>query len=70
MTIETWIDSNAILFVISLITIGIWDLVWKLKAMWRAGQRESKVWFVCLMIFNTIGILPIIYLVLNKKDKK
>jgi len=24
-------------------------------------------WFICIAIFNTLGILPIIYIILSKK---
>ncbi len=44
----------------------LWDSVWKLIAMWKAGRNNEPVWFVCLAIFNTMGILPIIYILLNK----
>lgn len=49
--------------------LAIWDLAWKGMGMWRAAQRGHKAWFVVILIFNTLGILPIIYLALNKKDK-
>ena len=67
MGFETWLDNNVVLFVISIIAISTWELVWKLKSMWKAGQLNEKVWFVCLMIFNTMGILPIVYLIMNKE---
>ena len=44
--------------------VVVWDLVWRGMAMWRAGRRNEPVWFVCLLVFNTIGILPIIYLLI------
>jgi hypothetical protein len=27
-------------------------------------------WFICIAIFNTIGILPIIYILLHKKESE
>ena len=50
------------LMIAVLFAVMIWDLVWKLKAMWKAAKNNSAVWFVALMLFNTAGILPIIYL--------
>ncbi|MFA5210155.1 MAG: DUF5652 family protein, partial [Proteiniphilum sp.] len=32
-----------------------------------SARNNHLVWFICLAIFNTIGILPIVYLVLNKQ---
>jgi hypothetical protein len=44
----------------------VWELVWKGFALWKAARNNHIVWFVCIMIFNTVGILPIIYLLLNR----
>lgn len=40
----------------------IWSAIWKGIALWRAGRNKHLVWFICLFIFNTAGILPIIYI--------
>ena len=52
--------------------VSVWDLVWKLLSMWKAALKKSPVWFVVLMVFNTAGILPILYYYIfsNWKDKK
>lgn len=50
--------------------ISIWELVWKGIAMWYSAGEKQKVWFVCLLVFNTIGILPIIYLFMYKPWEK
>lgn len=48
----------------------VWELVWKLIAMWKAAHNNEKVWFICIALINTLGILPIIYILINKnKDK-
>lgn len=47
----------------------LWDLTWKRLALWRAGRKNEPVWFVFLLILNTLGILPIVYLIISK-DKK
>lgn len=49
--------------------IALWDLVWKGFALWRASRGNDKLWFVLLLIFNTVGILPIVYLFLISKVK-
>lgn len=48
----------------------IWDSVWKLIALWKSAQRKQLVWFICIAIFNTLGILPIVYLALNKSTQQ
>lgn len=45
-----------------LVVLGIWELIWKGLALWRSGQHRQKGWFICILVFNTVGILPIIYL--------
>ena len=40
----------------------VWEAAWKGVALWRAGKNAHLVWFICLFIFNTLGILPIIYI--------
>ena len=49
-------------FVLIFTLVGIWSLVWKGIALWKAGQSKSKVWFVILLVCNTLGILDIIYI--------
>jgi len=51
-----------------IIILSIWDCVWKLIAMWKAAKNNHLAWFICIFIFNTIGILPIIYILIQKKN--
>lgn len=53
-----------------IIILSIWDSVWKLIAMWKAARNNHLAWFICLFIFNTIGILPIIYILIYKNKPK
>jgi hypothetical protein len=50
-----------------IIILIIWELVWKLIAMWKAGRNNHLVWFICIALINTIGILPIVYILMNRK---
>ena len=50
--------------------IAIWDLVWRSIALWHSARHTQKKWFVCLVIFNTLGLLPIIYLLWFKPREK
>jgi hypothetical protein len=52
-----------------IILLAIWEMIWKGIALWHAGKKQQMTWFVFIFIFNTVGILPIIYLILNKKKK-
>ena len=57
--------------VVILAIISIWALVWKGLALWKSSQKKSVVWFIVLLIFNTVGILEILYIfVFSKLGKK
>ena len=42
--------------------IAVWSIVWKGFALWIAAKEDKKWWFIPLLIFNTAGILEIIYI--------
>lgn len=52
-------------WVIVLGLVVVWDLVWKGIALWKASNRSQVVWFVSLLVINSAGIVPIIYLLIN-----
>jgi len=41
--------------------VSLWSLVWKGLALWKASQKQHKVWFVLILVINTLGILEIVY---------
>jgi hypothetical protein len=51
-----------IAFWLILIPLGIWELIWKGIALWKCGRNNQLKWFIFILILNTLGILPIIYL--------
>lgn len=54
-----------------LIALLIREMIRKGIALWKAGTKKQMTWFICLFVFNTVGILPIIYLsFFQKKGKK
>jgi hypothetical protein len=53
-----------------IVLLGLWEAAWKGVALWRAGKNAHLAWFVCLFIFNTLGILPIIYIFAYSEKKK
>ena len=52
-----------------LVLIVIWTLFWKGYAVWTAAKNNHKGWFVAVLVFNTFGILEIIYLFCIAKKK-
>ena len=47
--------------IIGIVALAIWDAVWKGIGLWKAGKNGQLGWFVAIFIFNTVGILPIVY---------
>ncbi len=52
-----------------LVVIVIWSMIWKLLALWKSARKGSIIWFVVLAMFNTLGILPILYIFVFSKMK-
>jgi len=48
----------------------ILDAVLKGFSLWKAAKKDQTAWFVALFLVNSLGILPGIYLLLNKEEKK
>lgn len=45
------------------------DLVLRGISLWRSARKEQKIWFVALLLVSSFGILPAIYLLLNRDSK-
>ena len=50
-----------------LIPLMIWEAVWKGIALWKSGRNNQLAWFICVLVINTVGFLPIVYLVWFQK---
>ena len=63
-------DLSGGLIILILITL-IWKLIWYGLAIYKSVHKKQKRWFVVLFVsafvLNDLGILAMIYLVLNKK---
>ena len=69
MVYDTTLIAGLGAFFWILIILVIIDVILKGFAMWRAAGRNSKVWFWVLLIFNTLGILPLIYLIATMEKR-
>ena len=58
------------MMIFGLALISIWTLIWKGFALWHSAKNQQKGWFIAIMILNTMGLLPIIYLIWFKPDCK
>ena len=52
-----------------LLIIFIWSAVWKGIALWKSARKNHLVWFIVLLVVNTLGILEILYVFLFSKIK-
>jgi hypothetical protein len=52
----------------TIVILATWDMVWKFIALWKAARNNHLAWFICIAIFNTIGILPIVYILMHRKN--
>ncbi len=50
-----------------LILVSLWELFWKGIGLWKSAKNNQRYWFVAMLVLNTAGILPIIYLVFFEK---
>ncbi len=66
---EPW-PALAATFRLVICLLIVWEMTWKGLALWRAGRNAQPVWFVCIFIFNTLGILPILYIFVFSRKKE
>ncbi|WP_048171620.1 DUF5652 family protein [Methanosarcina siciliae] len=57
-------------FTTLILILVLWELFWKGIALWKAARESQRYWFIAILILNTLGILPILYIFLFKEGKK
>lgn len=45
----------------------IWELAWKLLALVKAAKAKDWFWFWVILVINSVGILPILYIMHGEK---
>ena len=48
----------------------VWEGVWKLVGLWMSARNNHKSFFILCALTNTLGIMPIIYFIIQKKRKQ
>jgi methionyl-tRNA synthetase len=56
--------------VVIIVAAGVWSLVWKAVALYKAGKLRHKGWFTALFFINTLGILEILYVAHFSKTER
>lgn len=60
-TLETW----------QIVAIGaavVLEVILKGLALWKAARNDQSVWFTVLLVLNTAGVLPLLYLLFSKSN--
>lgn len=65
-TTPDWVNNALPIFII----LGLWSMIWKAIALYKAGGKKDLVWFIVLFVVNTLGILEIFYLFVFSKSSK
>lgn len=61
-SLPTWMP----LFVVLSIA---WTLPWKGVALWKSARNKHLIWFIVMLVVNTLAILEIIYIFGFSKKK-
>ena len=62
------VTSTSMLVVWLMVALAI--ILFKGLALWQSARHSQKWWFIALLILNTVGILPLIYLFFFRPDRK
>ncbi len=54
---------------ITLVIIFVWSIGWKGLALYHAGKNQDKLWFIGVLLVNTLGLVEIAYLFYLSKHK-
>jgi len=62
---QIFLQNNIWFFIL----IALWVLPWKAYALWTSARASHKIWFILLVVLNTLAILEIIYIFFIAKKK-
>ena len=48
--------------------LAVWDAAWKMAGCWKAARNGHLAWFIGLALLNTVGILPVIYILTHRSE--
>lgn len=49
--------------------VSLWSVFWTGWALWIAARKGEKIWFIVMLVLNTVGVLEILYIfIFSKKD--
>jgi len=68
-TLTSELGIPVVVFVMVFVMVSAWSMTWKLIALWKSARKNSIIWFIVLALFNTVEILPILYIFVFSKMK-
>lgn len=60
--------SGVVAFFSVVVILALVELVLKGFALWRAARLKQPLWFVVILVINSVGILPLLYLLFTKPE--
>jgi hypothetical protein len=51
-----------------IIILLIFIIILKAIVLWHSARRGQKIWFIAILILNTLGLLEITYLIIYRKQ--
>ncbi|RGU37383.1 hypothetical protein DWW78_06745 [Alistipes indistinctus] len=48
--------------------LAVWDAAWRMAGCWKAARNGHLAWFIGLALLNTVGILPVIYILTHRSE--
>lgn len=47
----------------------LWEAVWKGVGLWRSAKNDQLAWFIAILVINSVGILPILYIIFFQRGR-
>ena len=70
MALDDLLTTNDTGILLLWIVIALIIILFKGLSLWHSARHSQKWWFIALLILNTLGILPLIYLFFFRPDRK
>jgi methionyl-tRNA synthetase len=55
--------------IIIIVLVLVWSIPWKGFALWKSARKGDSVWFIILLLINTLAIIEILYIFIFSERK-
>jgi len=70
MDLSTCVANLSVQYGYWILVAILWQLPWKGVALWKSARNKQVVWFIVLLVVNTLALLEILYLAFFQKKAK